>query len=386
MSRKAPGSLGGQHLDQETKLSLQARLLETFSSDVGWAAPGGKREHSTAARVSAEPKTSTLHRPESNLTRFALDLGTHPYSDSGIPYMNRTHPLINPSDQTVATIPPLSSLVDWPAIIAGGVIAAGMSFVLLSFGSAVGFAVSSPFASEGASAATIGMMAIVWFAFSQIYSFAAGGYVAGRLRAPAGDTKDRDEIQFRDGMSGLVVWASALVISAVLIASTAAGVTRMAASGVGQAIGSAATAAAANTDYLTDVFLRTSTPAALAGPASAPPLARSEADIRAEIGRILSMGIARGQVTEDDRQRLSTLLSSRSSIPQEEARKRVDEAITKADAVQQEVKLRAQAVAETARSATSRAAFWATVIMMLTGVAAWYAAQFGGRHRDERAS
>jgi hypothetical protein len=89
-------------------------------------------------------------------------------------------------------------------------------------------------------------------------------------------------------------------------------------------------------------------------------------------------------VTDDDKQRLANLLSTRSSIPQEEARKRVDEAIAKADAVQQDVKHRAQAVAEAARSTTSRAAFWATVIMMLTGVAAWYAAKLGGRHRDER--
>src|SRR5690606_28437031 len=94
-------------------------------------------------------------------------------------------------NRVVAAIPPLRGLVDWPAIIAGGVIAAGMSFVLLSFGSAVGLAVSSPFANEGASAATIGIMAILWFAFSQFYSFAVGGYVAGRLRAPAGDAADR---------------------------------------------------------------------------------------------------------------------------------------------------------------------------------------------------
>ena len=306
--------------------------------------------------------------------------------------MTRTHatPIHDPDDRVVAAIPPLRGLVDWPAVVAGGVIAAGMSFLLLSFGSAVGLAVSSPFANEGASAATIGIMAVLWFAFSQLYSFAVGGYVAGRLRSPAGDTTDRDEIQFRDGIGGLLVWASALVISALLIASTAAGVTRMAASGAGQAIGTVATAAAPaapSADYLTDVFLRTTTTstaptAGAPAPAAAP--AQSDADMRAEVGRILAMGVARGQMTDDDKQRLATLVSVKSSIPQEEARKRVDEAIAKADAVQQDVKRRAQAVAETARSTTSRAAFWATVIMMLTGVAAWYAAKLGGHHRDER--
>ena len=304
--------------------------------------------------------------------------------------MTRTHasPIHDRDNQVVAAIPPLRGLVDWPAIIAGGVIAAGMSFLLLSFGSAVGLAVASPFANEGASAATIGIMAVLWFAFTQLYSFAVGGYVAGRLRSPAGDTTDRDEIQFRDGIGGLLVWASALVISAVLIASTAAGVTRMAASGAGQAIGSAASVAPAapSADYLTDVFLRTTTPtpATAGAPAPAAAPAQSEADMRAEGGRILSMSVARGQMADDDKQRLASLISVKSSIPQEEARKRVDEAIAKADVIQQDVKRRAQAVAETARSTTSRAAFWATVIMMLTGVAAWYAAKLGGHHRDQR--
>lgn len=304
--------------------------------------------------------------------------------------MTRTHasPILDRDNQVVAAIPPLRGLVDWPAIIAGGVIAAGMSFLLLSFGSAVGLAVASPFANEGASAATIGIMAVLWFAFTQLYSFAVGGYVAGRLRSPAGDTTDRDEIQFRDGIGGLLVWASALVISAVLIASTAAGVTRMAASGAGQAIGSAASVAPAapSADYLTDVFLRTTTPtpATAGAPAPAAAPAQSEADMRAEVGRILSMSVARGQMADDDKQRLASLISVKSSIPQEEARKRVDEAIAKADVIQQDVKRRAQAVAETARSTTSRAAFWATVIMMLTGVAAWYAAKLGGHHRDQR--
>lgn len=305
--------------------------------------------------------------------------------------MAHTHAPSDPGDRTLTAVPPFRGLVDWPAIFAGGVIAAGMSFVLLSFGSAAGLAISSPFANEGASATTIGIMAVLWFAFTQLYSFAVGGYVAGRLRGPAGDTTDRDEIGFRDGIGGLVVWASALVLSAVLVASTAAGVARIAASGAGQAIGSAATAAAPSApsaDYLTDVFLRTSAPAATGAPTSttAPTAApaQSEIDMRAEIGRILAMGIARGELTEDDKQRLAALIANRSSISQEDARKRVDEAIVKADAVQQDVKKSAQAVAETARSATSRAAFWATIIMMLTGIAAWYAAKLGGHHRDER--
>ena len=288
-------------------------------------------------------------------------------------------------DDIQSATPPLRSLVDWQAIIAGGVIAAGFSFLLMSFGSAVGLAVASPFASEGASAATIGTLAILWFAFTQLYAFGVGGYVAGRLRAPAGDGADRDEVQFRDGISGLVVWASALIISASIVAATAVGITQTAATGAGQALGSVATAASASApsvEYMTDMFLRSTTPA---GPTTSTiPATQNAGDTRAEIGRILAMGVARGELSSDDKQQLATLISTRSAISQDDAVKRVNDAVVKVDAAREDVKRRVQVIADAARKTTAKAAFWATLIMMLSGMATWYAAKLGGRHRDDR--
>ncbi len=308
------------------------------------------------------------------------------------PPISRT--ISSDADLTHVAVPPLRSLVDWQAIIAGGTIAAGVSFLLMSFGSAVGLAISSPFASEGASAATIGTLAVLWFGFTHLYAFGVGGYVAGRLRAPAGDGADRDEVQFRDGISGLVVWASALIISAFIVASTAAGITGMAASGAAQAVGAAATSATQTTpssDYVTDLFLRATTSAA-AAPDAAPSTTavattsgqQTDSDARAEVGRILAMSVARGELTSDDKQNLASIIAARSAISQEDALTRVNNAVVKVDAAREDAKRRAQVVADAARETTSKAAFWATLIMMLTAMTTWYAAKLGGRHRDDR--
>ena len=41
--------------------------------------------------------------------------------------------------------------VDWPAIVAGAVIASAISFVLFAFGTAVGLSITSPYPSESVS-------------------------------------------------------------------------------------------------------------------------------------------------------------------------------------------------------------------------------------------
>lgn len=326
-------------------------------------------------------------------------------------------------------------LVDWPAILAGGVIAAGISFLLLSFGGALGLSLASPFSSSAPAGSTIAMLAVFWFAFAQIYSFGVGGYVAGRLRGPANDGANREETEFRDGIAGLIVWASALLISAMLVANTAAGVAQVAGEGVSRAAGSAASAAASgitsslpstlpNADYLTDVFVRatepgssdgagttlSANPGAKPGPGAAaqpvnPPTTApaaggtaqpgsanqnatnfasvNQADTRNEMGRILTVGAVRGQLSADDKQRLASIVASRSSISQDEAAKRIDTAVAKMMAARDELVQQAKVAADNARSVAAKTAFWVAVTMLLTGIGAWYGALMGGRHRDE---
>src|SRR5262245_11416091 len=73
--------------------------------------------------------------------------------------------------------------VDWSAVLAGAVWAAALSFVLLTFGTAIGLSATSPWPSSGLPASVIASLAVFWVMAQQIGAFLAGGYVAGRMRS-----------------------------------------------------------------------------------------------------------------------------------------------------------------------------------------------------------
>src|SRR5687768_17700700 len=77
---------------------------------------------------------------------------------------------------------PGSSFVEWGAVFAGAVLAAAISFVLLTFGTAIGLSATSPWPNAGLSAKLIASLAVFWAMALQIGAFLAGGYVAGRDR------------------------------------------------------------------------------------------------------------------------------------------------------------------------------------------------------------
>src|SRR6218665_1064209 len=98
------------------------------------------------------------------------------------------------------------SYVDWPAIIAGIVIASAISLVLLTFGSAIGLSFTNFRAGAETASVWIAIAAASWLLWVQISSFMAGGYVAGRLRKRHHDATEH-EVDVRDGAHGLLVWA-----------------------------------------------------------------------------------------------------------------------------------------------------------------------------------
>ena len=114
------------------------------------------------------------------------------------------------------------SFVDWPAILAGAVLAAALSFVLLTFGSAIGLSAASAEPGEGVSLRWITIASGIWFVWVAISSFAAGGYLAGRLRRPV-EAASVDEVETRDGAHGVLVWATAALFGAVLAATGVSG-------------------------------------------------------------------------------------------------------------------------------------------------------------------
>jgi len=212
------------------------------------------------------------------------------------------------------------SFIEWGAVFAGAVLAAALSFVFLTFGTAIGLSATSPWPNSGLPARVIASLAIFWTMVQQIAAFMAGAYVAGRLRSRWQEAA-QEEVEFRDGLHGGLVWAVGIMIGAALLMATAGAVARTGA----EITGRTAVAAAASTtnpmDSVLDTMLR---PAAATSPRSP---SQSGDDPRPQVSRMLSSAVAAGSLSEPNRAYLAQLVAQRTGIPQEEAAKRVDEAL-----------------------------------------------------------
>lgn len=274
------------------------------------------------------------------------------------------------------------SYTDWAAILAGALIATALSLLLTLFGSSIGLFVASPWSDDGVSAETLGIIAVLWFAFTNIYSIAVGAYFAGRMRPRVRDFK-ADEVSFRDGANGLVVWALSLLIAVSLAAGLGTSIANMATQTAATAARGAAEVVAPVADEATDTLWRefAAQPAEGQQPPPEPGAVQPERTMptegeREEILRILRRGLVAGEIREEDRTYLAQLLERRTGMTPEQAQQRVQTAVT--DAVD-----RAKSVVEAARRGAAFAGFWASIILLLSGVAAWWAGGLGGTHRDE---
>ena len=114
----------------------------------------------------------------------------------------------------------------------------------------------------------------LWLVFAQAVGFAVGGYVAGRLRRTPTPLHS-DEVMFRDGANGLVVWAIGVLITAIVLVAAINKVENAAANtAIGTlAVGTAGTTAMGqgpSVNYFTDMLLRSNPQSAsnAAAPAS----------------------------------------------------------------------------------------------------------------------
>jgi hypothetical protein len=87
--------------------------------------------------------------------------------------------------------------------------------VLLAAGSAVGLSLTAPHANAalGKWASTV---ATAWVLVTTIGLFLVGGYLAGRLRLTWGEGIP-DEVVFRDGAHGLLLWSLSIVLGLALL-------------------------------------------------------------------------------------------------------------------------------------------------------------------------
>jgi hypothetical protein len=265
--------------------------------------------------------------------------------------------------KTLAQYP--ARYVDWGAIFAGAAVAVGVFSVFTAFGTGIGLSLISP--SDGNALPALGLLiaAALWGLWVQLSSYMAGGYVAGRLRHRIGDAK-QDEVEMRDGAHGLVMWAVGILASGLIAAMLA----MMAAGAAGSAANTAATAMSGNgTDmqYYADRLVRPSATApATPSPAAPATTGSGNEAIAALLTRMQT------NANDDDRAYLAAQISQRTGVTAEEANQRLDAAAAEiAEAADQ------------ARIAGVMLAFFTAVTLILSAVAAWWAAVKGGEHRDQ---
>ncbi len=247
--------------------------------------------------------------------------------------------------------------VDWPAIFAGAFIASAIAVLFTAFGSALGLTLASPY--EGPTPHLFYPLVALWVLWITVSSFAAGGYVAGRLRRRIDDASPH-EAHIRDAAHGLIVWAVAVVFAALVAAGSLTFAFRGAESGKS---GVAKLAQSADpVGYAVDRFLR--------GEGKANAVAEED---RQQVMRIAAMSLAKRDIAADDRAYLSRLVAARAGLSPADADKRVD-------ALAAELK----SDADKARRAGVMSTYLATAALVLGAAAAWWGTSVGGRHRDEK--
>lgn len=265
--------------------------------------------------------------------------------------------------------------IDWSAAFAGALIAASLSFVLITFGAAAGLFSVSPWPNSGVPARAAVWLGIMYVVAQQIGAFMAGGYVAGRMR-PRWNDASEDEVDFRDGLHGGLVWALGIAIGAIL-AFSAAGVT--ARSGASLAAPAASAIAERGTDVVLDALMRPAPGNAqgpgVANPAPAAPgqtpAPGNATQLRAEIGRIIASAAASGTLSQENKTYVAQIVARQTGISPQEAEARVDRAVNATlDA------------ADRARRATMLVALVSGVSIMVSFAASWWGALRGGHHRD----
>ena len=248
------------------------------------------------------------------------------------------------------------SSVDWRAIIAGAVIAVGISTTLIAFGSGIGLSTASAAPTWRDASPILWMVSGLYMMLVALCSFGCGGYVAGRIRA-SGD-RQVDENAFRDGMHGILAWGAAVLAAAVLaFGSGAAAVNHMAAqSSSTSPIGERTIAS-----ELDELFrgVRLSADAAYT-------------ERRAEAARILLKSSSHDGVPDGDRSYLARAVGSEAGLSAADALARVNDVIGKsADALHR------------ARQALVMQTFLIAAALVLGAAVAWFAATEGGTERRQ---
>jgi hypothetical protein len=278
---------------------------------------------------------------------------------------NRTAPGATPSASAAAPASPSAIgpifAVQWGPVIAGALAAAALALVLHSFAAAIGLAAGSTSPTWRDASFALWLASGLYLILAALASYGLGGYVAGRIRSSLTTPAAADEVEMRDGVHGLLVWALATLLTAIVAFATVQSVMRLAAPSAGSS-GPAASVGGENIiAYDLDRLFR----------AERRPTEGDLTYSRAEAARILLTAAGHSGVSSEDRGYLVRLVAARTGLAAPEAERRVDSVIGTA-----------RENINRARRASIVLAFMAGAAALLGAVAAWFAAATAGRHRD----
>jgi hypothetical protein len=246
--------------------------------------------------------------------------------------------------------------LQWTPVIAGALAATALSLILVTFAAAVGLGVSSTAPTWRDASWALWLLSGFYLILQAIVSFAFGAYIAARLYRPR-VAAPSDQVETRDGIHGLTVWAVAVVLGAIVAAFVAAAAVNR----PSPATAANASAAEPILSYELDRLFRS--------PRRPPNVdLRSE---RAEAGRILLTSSGHDGVSTDDRTYLVQMVAAATGLAPADAERRVDNGIANA-----------RTALNRSRRSTIILAFSLATALLLGAVAAWAAACAGGRHRD----
>lgn len=255
------------------------------------------------------------------------------------------------------------SPISWGAIFAGTFVALGVELLLALLGLAIGLWNVSPTTGTG-QLAGVGIGEGIWWVITSIISLFLGGWVAGRLCG---------FLQFSTMLHGLTVWALVSVFTIYLITVGVGSIIGGAFGILQQGLGAAGSAAQSSglVQQLSQQIQQQIQSITRPNGQQLTPQERDQ--IVAAAQKIMSPG---GD-TPDNRQNLANALAQAGGMSPQDARNTVDQWVT---AYQNTMKSIAQGAAATAQ-ALGTAAFWAFIMLLLTGAAAIFGAAVGTNWR-----
>jgi hypothetical protein len=254
---------------------------------------------------------------------------------------------------------PADSFLSWRGIVAGAVAGSAVTLVLASLGVASGLSLVSPWPGQsytGLAASVAAASALI----ATIGSFLVAGFVAARVRSRVADVPQA-EVEFRDGLQGMVTRAVCVLIGAIVAAG----------------VGSAALKTGSEVARFAD---KTSTPLAsivsmMVAPTEGKPVAAVQLLTREEARTVegifvKSFGSDAG-LAPADKTFVANIIAPKAGIPVPEAETRVDNAYKSA----------VEAL-DKAKKATALSSLLTGIGLLIGLAAAWFGGVRGGSSRD----